>query len=76
MIDRLLTGLLAITVLTGASVAMTAEFFSSPSRSSGDRQVVQLPRVVVTGRVQPVSTDLARAELSRTPAAEQAPRPQ
>jgi hypothetical protein len=76
MIDRLLTGLLAITVLAGASVAMTTEFISTQSRSSNDSQVVQLPRVVVTGRVQPASTDLAKAELPRAPAAEQVTRPQ
>jgi hypothetical protein len=76
MIDRLLTGLLAITVLAGASVAMTAEFISSQSRPASDPQVVQLPRVVVTGRIQPASTDVAKAELPRAPAAELATRPQ
>lgn len=61
MIDRLFISTLAFAVIAGATLAIGGEFFSA--RPALHRPVVaELPRVVVTGEVQPARTDVASAE--------------
>lgn len=58
MIDRLFTLTLAFAVLAGATLAVGDEFFSA--RDTGPApMVVELPRVVITGSVQPSSSRIA-----------------
>ncbi len=58
MIDRLFLSTLAFAVLAGATLAIGGEFFSHAP------VVAELPRVVITGQVQPVQTSVASARTS------------
>ena len=60
MIDRLFNLVLTLCVLIGGTAAIGTELFSS--RADSDARVATLPRVVITGKKQPATTEVARAE--------------
>lgn len=70
MIDRLFTLALLVCVLAGGAAAVGSELFVdrtaaaklATASTSADRQIVQLPRVVVTGKKQAATTDVATAD--------------
>lgn len=65
MIDRLFTLALLVCVLAGGTAAVGSEWFSDRA-AQAQTQVVQLPRVIVTGKKQAASTDVATAEAPAT----------
>ncbi len=62
MIDRLFTLTLTFAILSGASLAIGGEFFSTESTQPAATSIAVLPRVVVTGEVQPAQTSIASAD--------------
>lgn len=62
MIDRLFTLTLTFAVLCGATLAIGGEFFSSQTPQPSASSVAVLPRVVITGEVQPTQRAVAIAE--------------
>ncbi len=68
MIDRLFTLALLVCVLAGGAAAVGSELFvdrtaaTSASADKADSKIVQLPRVVVTGKKQAATTDVATAD--------------
>ncbi len=62
MIDRLFTLTLTFAVLCGATLAIGGEFFSSQTPQPSTPSVAVLPRVVITGEVQPAQRAMASAE--------------
>lgn len=69
MIDRLFTLTLTFAILAGATLAVGDEFFSTQPGQPAPI-VAELPRVVITGEVQPASTALASAESNPESSAE------
>ena len=63
MIDRLFMLTLTFAVLAAGSLAIGSEYLSSRHPPA---VVVQLPRVVVTGKVQPARTEVASAQIPAT----------
>lgn len=63
MIDRMFTLTLTFAILAGATLAVGDEYFSTqPNRPAPI--VAKLPRVMITGQIQPTLTEVASAEPS------------
>lgn len=63
MIDRLFSLALLFCVLAGGTAAIGSEWFAPQQRAiAADARVATLPRVVITGKKQPATTEVARVE--------------
>lgn len=62
MIDRIFNIVLTLCVLVGGTAAIGTELLFP--RAEAEARVATLPRVVITGKKQAASTDVARAESS------------
>lgn len=64
MIDRLSTLVLTVCVLAGGTLAVGLELLKPRPIPQTNASVAQLPRVVIIGKKQPATTEIARADAS------------
>lgn len=65
MIDHIFSAALAFAVLVGGTAAIGSELMSARQGVTTAVQVVQLDRVVITGRRVPASAPLASADVTQ-----------
>lgn len=68
MLDRLFSITLTFAILAGGTLAIGGEWFGNQPAQSPNQLIAELPRVVVTGSVQPTNTTVATAEGETTAA--------
>lgn len=62
MIDRLFSLALLFCVLAGGTAAIGSEWFAPQHDAVADARIATLPRVVITGKKQPATTEVAHAD--------------
>ena len=62
MIDRLFSLALLFCVLAGGTAAIGSEWFAPQHDAVAEARIATLPRVVITGKKQAASTEVARAD--------------
>lgn len=64
MIDRIFSLVLLFCILAGGTAAVGSELLTQRTEVPTSTAIASLPRVVVTGRKQPTTTAVARADHS------------